>query len=131
MTLPSTAPVQQPFEGKVALVTGASRGIGEVTARAFARAGAAVVLAARNQQALEEIAESIQKDGGRALAVPADVGDAGSVERLVRLAEDTFGRLDFAFNNATDGPMPAPLAEIDPEEFDSASASTCAAPSWV
>ena len=118
MTLPSTAPVQQPFEGKVALVTGASRGIGEVTARAFARAGAAVVLAARNQQALEEIAESIQKDGGRALAVPADVGDAGSVERLVRLAEDTFGRLDFAFNNATDGPMPAPLAEIDPEEFD-------------
>jgi NAD(P)-dependent dehydrogenase (short-subunit alcohol dehydrogenase family) len=118
MTLPSTTPVQQPFEGRVALVTGASRGIGEVTARAFARAGAAVVLAARSQQALEEIAESIQKDGGRALAVPTDVGDAGSVERLVRQAEDTFGRLDFAVNNATDGPMPAPLAEIDAEEFD-------------
>jgi NAD(P)-dependent dehydrogenase (short-subunit alcohol dehydrogenase family) len=118
MTFPGNAPVQQPFEGKVALVTGASRGIGEATARAFARAGSAVVLAARSQQALEEIAESIQKDGGRALAVPTNVGDAGSVERLVRLAEDTFGRLDFAFNNATDGPMPAPLAEIDPEEFD-------------
>jgi NAD(P)-dependent dehydrogenase (short-subunit alcohol dehydrogenase family) len=118
MTSASTSQFQPPFAGKVALVTGASKGIGEVTARAFAQAGAAVVLAARSQQALEEIARDIQKEGGQALPVPTDVGDAGSVERLVRQEEETFGRLDFAFNNATDGPMPAPLAEIDPEEFD-------------
>jgi NAD(P)-dependent dehydrogenase (short-subunit alcohol dehydrogenase family) len=114
----STTPLDPPFAGKVALVTGASRGIGAVTARAFAQAGAAVVLAARDRQALEQVAEDIDKEGGQALPVPTDVGDADAVERLVRRAEDTFGRLDFSFNNATDGPMPAPLAEIDPEEFD-------------
>lgn len=111
-------PADGQFAGKVALVTGASKGIGAVTARAFAQAGAAVVLAARSQQALEDLAAEIQKEGGQALAVPTNVGDAASVERMVRQAEDTFGRLDFAFNNATDGPLPAPLAEIDPEEFD-------------
>jgi NAD(P)-dependent dehydrogenase (short-subunit alcohol dehydrogenase family) len=109
-----------PFAGKVALIAGASRGIGAATARAFAAAGAAVVLAARDQQALEEVADGIEKEGGRALVVPTDVGDAASVERLVRRAEETFGRLDAAFNNATDGPLPAPLAEIEPEEFDKA-----------
>jgi NAD(P)-dependent dehydrogenase (short-subunit alcohol dehydrogenase family) len=114
----TTTTFQQPFAGKVALVTGASKGIGAVTARAFARAGAAVVLAARSQDALEEVAAEIQKDGGQALPVPTNVGDADSVERLVQRAEETLGRLDFAFNNATDGPMPAPLAEIDPDEFD-------------
>jgi NAD(P)-dependent dehydrogenase (short-subunit alcohol dehydrogenase family) len=110
----------RPFAGKVALIAGASRGIGAVTARAFARAGAAVVLAARDQRALEEVAEGIEKEGGRTLVVPTDVGDAASVERLVGRAEETFGRLDAAFNNATDGPLPAPLAEIEPEEFDKA-----------
>src|SRR6266487_1766575 len=113
MTTASTTPIHPPFTGKVALVVGASRGIGAVTAGAFAQAGASVVLASRNQQALEEVAEGIHKDGGQALPVPTDAGDADSVERLVRRAEDTFGRLDFAFNNATDGPMPAPLAALD------------------
>jgi NAD(P)-dependent dehydrogenase (short-subunit alcohol dehydrogenase family) len=116
---PSPAPSLQPqFAGKVALVAGASRGIGAVTARAFARAGAAVVLAARDQRALEQVAQDVRRDGGEALVVPTDVGDAASVERLVGQAVGTFGRLDAAFNNATDGPLPAPLAEIDPDEFD-------------
>jgi NAD(P)-dependent dehydrogenase (short-subunit alcohol dehydrogenase family) len=114
----NTTPRQLSFDGKVALIVGASRGIGAVTARAFAAAGAAVVLAARDQQALEEVAEGIRKDGGDALAVPTNVGDANSVERLVQEAERTFGRLDAAFNNATDGPLPMPLAEIEPEDFD-------------
>jgi NAD(P)-dependent dehydrogenase (short-subunit alcohol dehydrogenase family) len=118
MTASNSAPPHPSFAGRVALVTGASRGIGAVTASAFAQAGAAVVLAARDQRALEEVAEGIRKEGGQALVVPTDVGDAASVERLVRQAEDAFGRLDFAFNNATDGPMPAPLADIDPEAFD-------------
>ncbi|RJL31969.1 SDR family NAD(P)-dependent oxidoreductase [Bailinhaonella thermotolerans] len=106
------------FEGKVALVAGASRGIGAETARAFARAGAAVVLGARDEKALGAVAGEIRAEGGRAVAVRTDVGDAASSEALVRRALEEFGRLDAAFNNATDGPLPAPLAEIDPEEFD-------------
>ncbi len=106
------------YRGKVALIAGASRGIGATTAHAFAQAGAAVVLAARDQQALESVAESIRAAGGQILVVPTDVGDAASVEQLVRQTLNTFGRLDAAFNNATDGPLPAPLADIDPIEFD-------------
>ena len=110
----------QPFAGKVALIAGASKGIGAVTAQAFARAGAAVVLAARDEQALTTVADGIRAEGGRALAVRADVGDAESMEHLVTRTLEEFGRLDAAFNNATDGPMPAPLAEIEPEGFDRA-----------
>ena len=120
MTTPTTTPPRPSLDGKVALVAGASRGIGAVTARAFAQAGAAVVLAARDKDALESVAEGIRADGGKALAVPTDVGDPASVERLVQQAEETFGRLDIAFNNATDGPLPAPLADVDPDEFDRA-----------
>jgi NAD(P)-dependent dehydrogenase (short-subunit alcohol dehydrogenase family) len=120
MTTPATTTPRPPLDGKVALVAGASRGIGATTARAFALAGAAVVLAARDKDALETVAEGIRADGGQALAVPTDVGEPASVERLVARAEETFGRLDAAFNNATDGPMPAPLADLDVEGFDRA-----------
>jgi NAD(P)-dependent dehydrogenase (short-subunit alcohol dehydrogenase family) len=106
------------FTGKVALVAGASRGIGAVTAKAFAAAGAAVVLAARDEQALESVAKEIRAEGGKALAVRTDVGDAASVEHVVARAVEEFGRLDFAFNNATDGPRPAPLAELNIDDFD-------------
>jgi NAD(P)-dependent dehydrogenase (short-subunit alcohol dehydrogenase family) len=113
----------RPFAGKVALVAGASRGIGAVTARAFADAGAAVVLAARDEQALGEVADGIRERGGRALTVRTDVADAASVEHLVDRAVAEFGRLDAAFNNATDGPPPTPLADIDPADFDRAVAA--------
>ena len=118
MSTPEPARPQPSFAGKVALIAGASRGIGAVTARAFARAGAAVVLAARDGKALDEVAGEIRAAGGRALAVPTDIGDAAAVERLIDRVVVAFGRLDCAFNNATDGPMPALLADIDVDDFD-------------
>jgi NAD(P)-dependent dehydrogenase (short-subunit alcohol dehydrogenase family) len=107
-----------PMQGRVALIAGASKGIGATTAEAFAAAGAAVVLAARDIDALNTVASRIEANGGRALAVRTDVSDAESQQNLIDQTLATFGRLDAAFNNATDGPRPAPLADIDPVEFD-------------
>src|SRR5690242_13267963 len=103
---------------RVALVAGASRGIGADTAKAFARAGYAVVLGARDTDALARVVDEIEAEGGRAVAAKTDVGDVVSMRGLVELAVGEYGRLDAAFNNATDGPMPAPLADVDPDEFD-------------
>jgi len=103
---------------RVALVAGASRGIGAETATAFAVAGYAVVLGARDAHALANVVDSITANGGQAIAAKTDVGDVESMRSLVELAIETYGRLDAAFNNATDGPMPGPLADIDPDEFD-------------
>jgi NAD(P)-dependent dehydrogenase (short-subunit alcohol dehydrogenase family) len=102
----------------VALVAGASRGIGETVARAFSAAGYAVVLGARDGDALRRIVDDISDAGGHAAAAVTDVGDADSMAALVQLTVDRFGRLDAAFNNATDGPMPGPLADIDIDGFD-------------
>src|SRR2546427_2065414 len=108
----------QPMRGGVGLVGGASKGIGAATAEAFANAGAAVVLGARNVDALQSVVARIESRGGRAIGVRTDVADVDSMRNLVDRALATYGRLDAAFNNATDGPLPAPLADIDPDEFD-------------
>lgn len=108
----------QPMAGKVALVAGASRGIGAATAEAFAGAGAAVVLAARDAPALAAVAARIERGGGRALAVPTDVTDEDAVRALAGRALAAYGRLDAAFNNAAGGPLPAPLADIATADFD-------------
>ncbi|HEX9316279.1 MAG TPA: SDR family NAD(P)-dependent oxidoreductase [Actinomycetota bacterium] len=108
----------QPMQGRVALVAGASKGIGAATAEAFANAGAAVVLGARNAEALQAVVARIESRGGRAVGVRTDVADVDSMRNLVDQALATYGRLDAAFNNATDGPLPAPLADIDPDDFD-------------
>ncbi len=110
--------------GKVALITGASRGIGAAAARAFAQAGAAVVLAARDEQVLAVVAREIRATGGRALAVPTDVGDPAAVARLVQRTLDAYSRLDAAFNNAGDGHQPTPLADLAVDDFDRAVRST-------
>ena len=107
--------------GKVAVVTGASRGIGRATSVALAAAGAAVVVAARDAAALTAVAAEIAEAGGQALAVVTDVGDPASVESMVNQATDAFGRLDIAFNNAAGGGhRPTPLADVAIEDFDSA-----------
>jgi NAD(P)-dependent dehydrogenase (short-subunit alcohol dehydrogenase family) len=108
----------QPLRGRVALVAGASRGIGAATAEAFAAAGAAVVLGARDIEALESVTRRIEAAGGQAVPVRADVTDVDSNRGLVETALTRFGRLDTAFNNAAGGPLPAPLADIEPADFD-------------
>jgi NAD(P)-dependent dehydrogenase (short-subunit alcohol dehydrogenase family) len=113
------------LRGKVAIVTGASRGIGAATARAFADAGAAVALAARSEHELTGFAAAIDAAGGRAIAVPTDVGDADAVRQLVERTVQTFGRLDLAFNNAAGGGLPpTPLADVPVDAYDTAIAIT-------
>lgn len=108
------------LEGKVAIITGASRGIGAAAARVFADAGASVVLASRDEPALAAIAQEIRGGGGEALVVGTDVGDPDAVKRLVERTVEEFGRLDVAFNNAGAGHPPAPLADVGIEDFDEA-----------
>jgi NAD(P)-dependent dehydrogenase (short-subunit alcohol dehydrogenase family) len=115
------------LEGKVAIITGASRGIGAETARVFSAAGASVALAARDEAALADLADELSSDdvGGGAIVVPTDVGDAGAVERLVAKTVEAFGRLDVAFNNAAGGGQaPTPLADLPIDAYDSAIAIT-------
>ena len=88
------------FEGQVALVTGASSGMGLTTAEAFAQAGAAVVLADVNETALSEVTNDLTTAGHRALGVACDVSDERQVAAMVERAVGEFGRLDMAFNNA-------------------------------
>jgi NAD(P)-dependent dehydrogenase (short-subunit alcohol dehydrogenase family) len=109
------------LKDQVAIITGASRGIGAATARHLAQEGASVVLAARDESALKQVAEGITAVGGKALVVPTDVTDPASVEALVKQTVEHFGRLDIGFNNAAGGGnRPTPLADISVENFDSA-----------
>jgi NADP-dependent 3-hydroxy acid dehydrogenase YdfG len=86
--------------GEVAIVTGASSGIGAATARELGRRGAVVVLAARRADALEAQAEAIRAEGGQALAIPTDVTDRAQLTQLVEGATAMFGRVDVLVNNA-------------------------------
>jgi NAD(P)-dependent dehydrogenase (short-subunit alcohol dehydrogenase family) len=106
------------LSGKVAMITGASSGIGAAAARLFADEGAAVVLMARRAERLAELVESIRDGGGRAEAVAGDVTVPGDVARAVGTAVDTFGKLDAAFNNAGYGTAGVPLHEMDAETYD-------------
>jgi len=103
--------------GKVVIVTGASRGIGEAAAVALARAGASVMLTARDGVRAAEVARRISDDGGKAVSAPCDVADYGAVERLVRQTRDRLGPVDVLVNNAGVIEPIAMIAEADPAEW--------------
>ena len=88
------------LDGKVAVITGASSGIGEATAEALAAEGASVVVAARREDRLSDLVERINGNGGKALSVSADVTDEGQAHELIQKAKSEFGRVDILVNNA-------------------------------
>lgn len=105
------------LKDRVAIVTGASSGIGQAIAVLFAQQGASVVLAARSEGDLERVAGEIGQNGGNATWVVGDIGDPGTHDRLVARAVERFGGLDIAVNNAgIVGPF-RPLADVTPEEW--------------
>jgi NAD(P)-dependent dehydrogenase (short-subunit alcohol dehydrogenase family) len=105
------------FTDKVALVTGGSTGIGRATALLFGRHGASVVIGDVNREGRETVA-MIAAEGGAALFVETDVRDARQVEKLVSTAVETYGQLDFAFNNAGILPAGALLADVEETAFE-------------
>ena len=105
------------IQGKVVVITGASSGLGENTARHLAKQGAIVVLGARRRDRLDAIAKSIIAQGGEAIAVAVDVTKRAEVDGLVKKAADTYGKIDVLVSNA--GIMPiAPLARLKVDEWD-------------
>lgn len=105
------------LKDKVAIITGASSGIGRATAMLLAAEGASVILNARGSKALEDVVDAIRREGGTALAVAGDVSLDETHAKLVSAATNRFGRLDIAINNAgMVGPI-KPLAEIAPQEW--------------
>ncbi len=109
--------MSEQLQGKTAVVTGASRGIGEATALALGRAGANVVLAARSEIELEAVAERVAAFGVTALPVAVDVSDADDVTFLRKSALDRFGQVDILVNNAGVGKY-GPLSSLTVEDYD-------------
>jgi NAD(P)-dependent dehydrogenase (short-subunit alcohol dehydrogenase family) len=107
----------QPFAGKLALVTGASRGIGAATAEALAASGAHVILVARTAQALEAVEERIHGAGGTATIAPLDLTDGDSLEKLAIAVSERWSALDIMVLNAAMLGSLTPVEHIDPKEY--------------
>ena len=110
----------QPFAGQIALVTGASKGIGAATALALGKAGAHVVLTARTASELEAIEEAIHDAGGNATIAPMDLGEPDAIARLAAAMADRWERLDLLVLSAAYLPLPGPVSQFDPKDFNRA-----------
>jgi 7-alpha-hydroxysteroid dehydrogenase len=107
------------IDDRVAVVTGAGRGIGAATAVALAEAGADVVISSRTEAQLTEVADRIKAAGRRAVVVPADLSDPAAAAGLAQIAVDTLGQLDVIVNNVG-GEMPRPFLDTSPEDLENA-----------
>ncbi|MEO7602120.1 MAG: SDR family NAD(P)-dependent oxidoreductase [Sphingomicrobium sp.] len=105
------------LDGRLALVTGASRGIGAATAEALARAGAHVILTARNSQGLEEVEERVHAVGGSATIAPMDLTEGESIGKLAAAVAERWGKLDMLILNAAMLGALTPVQDIDAKEF--------------
>ncbi len=106
------------LDGKVALITGASKGIGEAIAHGLAAFGASVVVSSRKQDAVDAVAAAIREAGGDATAIAANVGNADDIEALVAATVEACGGLDILVNNAAANPVYGPLQNTDARAFD-------------
>ena len=108
----------KPFENKLALVTGASRGIGAAVSEALAAAGAHVVLTARTAQSLEQVEERIHASGGTATIAPMDLTDSENIKKLAQAVAERWGSLDILVLNAAMLGSLSPVEHLDPKELD-------------
>src|SRR5262245_4804425 len=105
------------LDGKVAVITGASKGIGRVMSRLFAKEGAAIICAARSGALVDETVALIGKDGGKAIAFTGDAAKADDVKRMVAAGVTAFGKIDTRVNNAGDGGPTKPVQEYTEEDW--------------
>jgi NAD(P)-dependent dehydrogenase (short-subunit alcohol dehydrogenase family) len=111
---------ETPLEGRIALVTGASRGIGAATAKALAQERAHVVLVARKAKDLEAVEDAIHEAGGTATIAPLDLTESDSITRLAAAVAERWDRLDVLVINAAMLPSLTPVTQIDPKQFNHA-----------
>lgn len=104
--------------GKVALITGASKGIGAAIAELYAQAGARVVVSSRKQEAVDAVAASINSKGGEAIAVACNVGEANDIQKLIDTTIAAYGTIDILVNNAAANPSFGPVVETSESSFD-------------
>jgi NAD(P)-dependent dehydrogenase (short-subunit alcohol dehydrogenase family) len=119
------------LNGKVAIITGSSRGIGRASAEAMAQVGARVVISSRKAEACEEVARDIRKKGGEASVIPCNVSRKADVEALVAGTLQTYGRIDILVCNAAVNPVYGPLGELTDEAFDKVMGTNVRSNLWL